>query len=121
MPVPSDELRVAMRAWATGVTVVAAQYENILHGMTVSSFTSASLKPPLVLVSLEIGTRTHQFVEKAGTFGITILAHHSKRSLTASPTPIPIWEIALQTGKSSGWKLVRRSSSAVWLFSIAGW
>ena len=74
MPVLSDELRIAMRAWATGVTIVAAQNENILHGMTVSSFTSVSLEPPLVVVSLEIGTRTHHLVEKAGAFGVTILA-----------------------------------------------
>ena len=73
MPVQPDDLRIAMRAWATGVTIVAAQHENILHGMTVSSFTSVSLTPPLVLISLEIGTRTQQFVEKAGRFGVTIL------------------------------------------------
>jgi flavin reductase (DIM6/NTAB) family NADH-FMN oxidoreductase RutF len=67
-----------MRAWATGVTIVAAQHEHILHGMTVSSFTSVSLQPPLVLVSLEIGTRTHKLVEKAGTFGVTILTAHQQ-------------------------------------------
>jgi len=74
MPVSSDELRIAMRAWATGVTIVGAQHEGVLHGMTVSSFTSLSLEPPLVLVSLEIGTRTHKLLEKAVTFGVTIVS-----------------------------------------------
>ncbi len=74
MSVSSEKLRVSMRAWATGVTVVGVQHDQILHGMTVSSFTSVSLEPPLVLVSLEIGTRTHQFVEKAGVFGVTVLS-----------------------------------------------
>jgi flavin reductase (DIM6/NTAB) family NADH-FMN oxidoreductase RutF len=73
MPVHPDDLRIAMRAWATGVTIGAAQYEDILHGMTVSSFTSVSLEPPLVLISLETGTRTQAMVEKTGTFGVTIL------------------------------------------------
>ncbi|NUM48596.1 MAG: flavin reductase [Anaerolineales bacterium] len=73
MTVSPDELRIAMRAWATGVTVVGVQHEGILHGMTVSSFTSVSLDPPLVLVSLEMGTRTHQLVEKTGAFGVTVL------------------------------------------------
>lgn len=73
MSVSPENLRSTMRAWATGVTIVAAQHEGILHGMTVSSFTSVSLVPPLVLVSLEMGTRTHKLVEKAGIFGVTIL------------------------------------------------
>ncbi|NJN44556.1 MAG: flavin reductase [Anaerolineae bacterium] len=73
MLVQPDDLRIAMRAWATGVTIVAAQYEDILHGMTVSSFTSVSLEPPLVLISLETGTRTQTLMEKTGVFGVTIL------------------------------------------------
>jgi flavin reductase (DIM6/NTAB) family NADH-FMN oxidoreductase RutF len=73
MSVSSEELRLAMRTWATGVTVVGVQHEGILHGMTVSSFTSVSLEPPLVLVSLEMKTRTHQLLEKSGVFGVTIL------------------------------------------------
>ncbi|HLF87679.1 MAG TPA: flavin reductase family protein [Anaerolineales bacterium] len=74
MPVQAEDLRTAMRSWATGVTIVAAQYENVLHGMTVSSFTSVSLEPPLVLVSLEIGTRTQKLVEQTKSFGVTILS-----------------------------------------------
>lgn len=74
MPVSPEELRTTMRAWATGVTIVGVQHEGILHGMTVSSFTSVSLNPPLVLVSLEIGTRTQQLVQKAGNFGVTVLS-----------------------------------------------
>lgn len=62
-----------MRNWATGVTVVSAQHEGVRHGMTVSSFTSLSLSPPLVLVSLEKGTQTHRLVQTAGHFGVTIL------------------------------------------------
>ncbi len=78
MSVSAEELRLTMRTWATGVTVVGVRFNHILHGMTVSSFTSLSLEPPLVLVSLEIGTRTHQFVEKTGTFGVSILAAHQE-------------------------------------------
>lgn len=73
MLVNSEELRNVMRNWATGVTVVSAEYEGVRHGMTVSSFTSLSLSPPLVLVSLEKGTQTHRLVQAAGHFGVTIL------------------------------------------------
>jgi flavin reductase (DIM6/NTAB) family NADH-FMN oxidoreductase RutF len=68
-----DVLRLAMRQWVTGVTVVAAQANGVRHGMTVSSFTSVSLSPPLVLVSLEYGTRTYGLVRESAAFGVTVL------------------------------------------------
>lgn len=73
MPVESDLLRQVMRFWATGVTVVTAAHEGIQHGMTVSSFTSVSLEPPQVLVSLSRDSRTHDLVDRSRSFGITIL------------------------------------------------
>ena len=73
MTVEPEELRRTMRQWATGVTVVTSFYNDVRHGMTVNSFTSVSLNPPLVLVSLERKTRTHRLVEQAGIFGVTIL------------------------------------------------
>ena len=73
MPVDPEELRRAMRQWATGVTVVTSAYEGTRHGMTVNSFTSISLDPPLILVSLERQTRTHRLVNQAGVFAVTIL------------------------------------------------
>ncbi len=70
----SEDLRNAMRQWATGVTVVSASAQGRRHGMTVSSFTSLSLEPPLVLVALYQESRTHALVQAAGSFGVTILA-----------------------------------------------
>jgi flavin reductase (DIM6/NTAB) family NADH-FMN oxidoreductase RutF len=71
--VDPQTLRNVMRHWATGVTVVSSTYEHIRHGMTVSSFTSVALDPPLVLVSLSQDTRTHGLIQKSGIFGVTIL------------------------------------------------
>ena len=74
-------LRGAMRAWSAGVTVVTAVYEGIKHGMTVNSFTSISLEPALITVSLRGSTRTHELVTKSRAFGLTILsAQQSKLS-----------------------------------------
>jgi flavin reductase (DIM6/NTAB) family NADH-FMN oxidoreductase RutF len=42
--------------------------------MTVNSYTSLSLHPPLVLISLEKGTRTHKLLLHSGIFGVTILS-----------------------------------------------
>jgi flavin reductase (DIM6/NTAB) family NADH-FMN oxidoreductase RutF len=68
------ELRSAMRAWTTGVAVVTAVHGGKQHGMTVSSFTSISLDPPLIAISLSTGSHTHELVRRAGAFGVTILA-----------------------------------------------
>jgi flavin reductase (DIM6/NTAB) family NADH-FMN oxidoreductase RutF len=67
-------LRHAMRRWPTGVAVVSAAHDQIRHGMTVSSFTSLSLDPPYVMVSLENRTRTFELVTAAQVFGVTVLA-----------------------------------------------
>lgn len=69
----SEHLRQAMRQWATGITVVTASHAGVQHGMTVSSFTSVSLSPAQVLVSLAQNTRTHDLVMQSRHFGITIL------------------------------------------------
>jgi flavin reductase (DIM6/NTAB) family NADH-FMN oxidoreductase RutF len=71
-------LRVGMRQWATGVTVVSASFEGMRHGMTVNAFTSISLEPPLLLVSLSNLTRTHALVTASQNFGVTILNQNQR-------------------------------------------
>ena len=74
MTLDPEELRRAMRAWTTGVTVVTASHAGERYGMTVNSFTSISLEPPLVSITLRKLTHTHQLIEKSGEFAITILS-----------------------------------------------
>lgn len=69
----TEQLRRLMRAWTSGVTVVTAAHGGERHGMTVSSFTSVSLDPPLVVISLNTDSRTHRLVQAAGAFAVTIL------------------------------------------------
>ena len=70
----AEQLRTAMRAWTTGVAIVTATANGERHGMTVSSFTSVSVDPPMVTVSLQSASRTHDAVVSSGAFGISILA-----------------------------------------------
>jgi flavin reductase (DIM6/NTAB) family NADH-FMN oxidoreductase RutF len=74
MTLDSETLRRAMRAWTTGVAVITAVHEGQRYGMTVNSFTSISLEPPLISVTLEQLTHTHELVEKSGEFALTILS-----------------------------------------------
>ncbi len=72
--VTPEVLRHAMRQWTTGVAVVTSSFEGVQHGMTVNSFVSVSLDPPLVAVTLANDTRTRDLVERSKVFGVTILA-----------------------------------------------
>ena len=78
MPLDPEKLRHAMRAWTTGVVIVTSLYEGQQYGMTVNSFTSISLEPPLISVALKQLTHTHDLVVKSGMFSVTILTAAQK-------------------------------------------
>ena len=73
MTLDSEKLRHALRAWATGVTIVTAKHEDQQYGMTVNSFSSVSLEPPVISVTLRRLTHTHDLVVRSGVFAVTIL------------------------------------------------
>ena len=66
--------RAVMGNLAAGVSVVTALFDGQPHGMTATSFTSVSLEPILVQVSLDKTSRTHQAVREAKRFAVNILA-----------------------------------------------
>jgi flavin reductase (DIM6/NTAB) family NADH-FMN oxidoreductase RutF len=72
--IEGEALRRAMRKWSSGVTVVAAEHAGDRYGTTVSSFTSAALEPPLIIISLQTESQTHTLISKAGGFAVTILS-----------------------------------------------
>ena len=74
MTLDPEQLRQAMRAWTTGVAIVTAVHEGQRYGMTVNSFTSVSLEPPLISVTLKQLTHTHELIEFSGEFALTILS-----------------------------------------------
>jgi flavin reductase len=67
--------RKAMGSFPTGVTVVTvACGDGNMHGVTVSSFSSVSLDPMLVLVCLNETSRAVGLIERAGVFGVNVLS-----------------------------------------------
>ncbi len=71
-----QELRIALRKWASAVTIVSAQppEQDFPVGMTVSSFTTVSLDPPLILVCLYKTVKTTVAILETKSFGISFLA-----------------------------------------------
>ncbi|WP_315774971.1 MULTISPECIES: flavin reductase family protein [unclassified Bradyrhizobium] len=65
--------RAAASRFSTGVTVVTSSGDDgVPAGMTANSFTTVSMQPPTVLVSLKRG-RTWQAVSESGRYAVNVL------------------------------------------------
>jgi flavin reductase (DIM6/NTAB) family NADH-FMN oxidoreductase RutF len=89
-PVDSHLMREVMARFATGVAVVATIEDGAPYAAAVNSLTSVSLDPPLILVCLQIGSRTCQAIESVGRFSVCVLTadheEHSRRFASSQPT-----------------------------------
>lgn len=75
---PAD-FRKACSRFATGITVVTSvRSDGSPVGITVSSFTSVSLEPALVLVCISEHAKALAAVRAASRFGLNILASHQE-------------------------------------------
>jgi len=68
------DLKQVMRRWPSGVAVITSSYKRNVHGMTVNSFISVSVDPPMVTVTLANTTRTKDLVDRSGYFAINLLS-----------------------------------------------
>lgn len=75
MPVQPVEFRRALGQFASGVTVVTTRTAaGQPQGLTVSSFCSVSLDPPLVLVCIDKRAEATQGLSESRVFGVSVLA-----------------------------------------------
>ncbi len=70
----SDEFKVAVGKFPTGVTVISAAHNNQLWGFTANSFTSVSLEPRLISFCLNKQAGSFKVFEVAEYFAVSILA-----------------------------------------------
>jgi flavin reductase (DIM6/NTAB) family NADH-FMN oxidoreductase RutF len=78
-PVDATLYRQTCARFATGITVVTVADEGgHPHGMTVNSFSSVSLDPPLVLVSIDLRNAILGHFLSSRFFAINILAEHQQ-------------------------------------------
>ena len=73
MPVSPDEFRGALRCWASGVSIVTTRGGRGVQGITVASFCSLSLDPPLILICINREARSHRLIAEQRCFGVNIL------------------------------------------------
>jgi flavin reductase (DIM6/NTAB) family NADH-FMN oxidoreductase RutF len=74
MAIDAGGFKKVMSRWASGVTVVTAEHDGVKNGMTVSSFASVSLDPPLVLVCIGKAAPTHDTIRKGERFVVNVLS-----------------------------------------------
>tara|TARA_R110002051_G_scaffold1626_2_gene9037 strand:- start:2860 stop:3360 length:501 start_codon:yes stop_codon:yes gene_type:complete len=67
------DYRRALGGFATGVCVVTAQSPEGAFGITVNSFTSVSLDPPLILWCLDESSERHDLFAAATRFAVHVL------------------------------------------------
>ncbi|SNY93864.1 NADH-FMN oxidoreductase RutF, flavin reductase (DIM6/NTAB) family [Cohaesibacter sp. ES.047] len=74
-----DQFRKALGQFATGIAIATTLDEHgNPHGLTINSFNSVSLDPPLVLWSLDKSSHQLDIFKKSGFYGVTILAEDQK-------------------------------------------
>lgn len=74
MSISNEDFKNALGQFATGVTVIAYQSEQKIGALTVSSFASLSLDPPLILFNLAKTAGSHDELIQSGNFSVNILA-----------------------------------------------
>ena len=72
MAVAKDLFKELMRRFAAGVTLVTFNENDKFGGLTVSSFCSLSMNPPLVLICIDRKIVSHESLKNSYTFGINI-------------------------------------------------
>lgn len=80
VPGPENQraFRDALGRFATGVTVVTTEADGNPLGITVNSFASLSLDPPLVLWAPARWSRRFAAFEAAGRFAIHVIGSHQR-------------------------------------------
>lgn len=84
-----ETFRRALAGMPTAVTVVTAMGAGGPSGATANAVASLSLRPPLMLASLDRGSRTLAAVESSGRFGVNVLASGQEGVARSFATKVP--------------------------------
>jgi len=70
---PAIAFRRTLGMFATGVTVLTTRVGEQVHGMTANAFMSVSLRPPLVLISIDRRAKMGGMLHEGTRFGVSVL------------------------------------------------
>jgi flavin reductase (DIM6/NTAB) family NADH-FMN oxidoreductase RutF len=72
--VDPDEFKAALGSWPAGVTIVTTRDGDSVYGLTVSSFSSLSFEPLMILVCVNNTNHFLEMAQRSGVFAVSILA-----------------------------------------------
>ncbi|GCE24701.1 hypothetical protein KDA_01850 [Dictyobacter alpinus] len=78
MAIEKELFRQVMGRFATGVTVVTTSSNGVLAGLTVNSFCSVSLNPPLVLICVDNNSSTLPLLRESKIFAVNMLSKNQE-------------------------------------------
>ena len=70
---PAIAFRRTLGMFATGVTVLTTRVGEQVHGMTANAFMSVSLRPPIVLISIDRRAKMGAMLHEGTHFGVSVL------------------------------------------------
>jgi flavin reductase (NADH) len=68
------DFKDALASWASGVSIVSTRAGGLVYGLTVSSFASLSLEPPMILVCIGNKNRLPAMIPESRAFAISLLS-----------------------------------------------
>ena len=72
MTVTDNTFKELMKRFASGVTLITFENDGKYSGLTVSSFCSLSMNPPLILICIDKKIPSHNSLENGSSFGVNI-------------------------------------------------
>lgn len=72
--IDAEQFRDVLASFASGVAVITTSGSDGFHGVTVSSFCSLSLDPPLVLACIDRQIQSHELLANAPVYAVNILS-----------------------------------------------
>jgi flavin reductase (DIM6/NTAB) family NADH-FMN oxidoreductase RutF len=99
---PAQALRRVMRVFPTGVTIVTTGQDHEVQAMTANAVFSASLEPPLMLVSVHSTSRMTHCIKAMAGFVLNFLAGHQEhlaRSFAKHDRPDGVSALAALGGR----------------------
>ena len=97
------DLRRTLGMFATGVTVITTKRGEQVHGMTANAFMSVSLRPPLILISVDRRARMNALLYEGAHYGVSVLEERQAgisdrfAGRATDDAPEPVFELVQDT------------------------
>jgi len=105
------ELRDCFGLFTTGIMIAATNFNGVSYGMTINSFASVSLEPPLLLFSIDNKSFNLSAFQKSPNFALSILSE--KQLLLAQEFAKPAndakWQVEKYFTAKSGMPIFENS------------